>query len=653
MVEEIRTVCNRDCPDSCSIVATVKNGKIVKHKGDPKHGVTRGFLCYRGNHYLDRLYSDDRILHPLRRTGKGWERISWDDALDLMTEKLCHFRKQYGAHSVTYISYSGIRGQVAQVMARTFWDHFGGVTQMRGGLSVEACYEAQVSDFGDECTPTPEDLANSDAFIIWGKNVAITRVHCWPFIKAARKRGAPLVVIDPVRCRTAERADLHLALKPGSDGMLAIGIARILLKKEQFDKAFVEKHCANFLAYRKLILSISMQDVINATGISLENIEKVAALYLSKKPLATLIGLGPSYWKQGVESVRLIDALAAMTGNIGISGGAVHTDINGGAGLDHSILTPPLKNEHRSIMLPKLGDEILSTTNPQIKMGIVAGANPAATCPDTGRVLEALNSLEFLVVIDHFKTATAEAADLFLPCTTYLEMDDLVTAYGHHWLSLSQAVIPPLGEAKSDVSIYKALAERLGFGEALTGEPSEWIDRMLAPLNKQGINREALITQPMLNPAHNPIPFVDRKFRTPSGKFEFITEFDHKTIVGPSDNQLYFIATKTLKMVNAQINTEDLPSEPRVKAHPDTIFRFGLKSGDLIVVESNVGSVIAIIDADDDIHPEVLLFNPATWKGDLQGVNQLRESHISDIGEAAAMHETLVTLYKCPSAQSV
>jgi anaerobic selenocysteine-containing dehydrogenase len=646
MTEKIRTVCNRDCPDSCSIIATVENGKIVTHKGDPKHGVTRGFLCYRGNHYLNRLYSKDRILVPQRKTKKGWERISWNDALDLMAEKLLHYRKTFGALSIAYVSYSGIKGQVARVVRRIFWDRFGGVTLMRGGLSVEACLAAQVLDFGDECTHAPEDLANSDAIVIWGKNVAITRVHCWPFIKEARKRGALLVVIDPVRCRTAEKADLHLAIKPGSDGMLAVGIARLLLEKEQVDREFIENHSANFQHYREMILSIPMQEVLNATGVSLDTIEKVADLYANTKPLATMIGLGASYWKQGGASVRLIDALAAMTGNIGISGGGAHTDIDGGAGLDQSLVNSPLKNKHRSILIPKLGDEILATTNPQLKMGIVAGANPAATCPDTGRVREALDSLDFLVVIDHFMTATAESADLFLPCTTYLEMVDLVAAYGHHWLSLGQAVIPPLGEAKSDTTIFKRLAEKLGFGDALNGDESKWIDHLLEPLNKHGITREALIEHPILNPEHPPVPFTDRKFRTISGKYEFVTKFNHKIHHKSSNNQLHLIATKTLKMMNAQINMEDLPSDPRVQAHPETIARFGLCAGELVVVKSRVGSVTATIEGHDDVLPEVLLFNPAAWKGDLQGVNQLRESHLSDMGEAAAMHETMVTLHK-------
>jgi len=277
-------------------------------------------------------------------------------------------------------------------------------------------------------------------------------------------------------------------------------------------------------------------------------------------------------------------------------------------------------------------------------MGFVAGANPAATCLDTGSVLKGLKSLDFLVVIDQFMTATAEAADLFLPCTTYLEMDDLVTAYGHHWLGLCQAVVPPQGESKSDSTIYQELAQLLGFGEVLAGEPSILIDRMLAPLNKYGITREKLIDAPMLNPTIDPVPFADKKFGTASGKYEFVAQFKPPKSNTKFQKQLQLLATKTLKMVNAQINLEDLPASPCVLANPETINDLDLSTGEQVVVESKVGSVQALLEADPTVLPGVLMFNPAAWQGDMQGVNQLRELAISDLGVAAAFHETLVTI---------
>ena len=641
--QQLRTTCNRDCPDSCGILVTVKDGRVVEHVGDPEHGVTRGFLCHRGNHYLERFYSDERLRHPQRRTKSGWERIGWNDALDLVAERLAHHREQDGPLSALAVSYSGIKGLVTKLLWRKFWAHFGGATTTRGGLSVEAAQAAQVRDFGRAGTHAPDDLAYSKAIVIWGKNVAVTRVHAVPFIKEARARGAELLVIDPVCCATARMADHHLALRPGSDGMLAIGVARLLLEWGAIDEGFVAERCLGFAKYAEKIRSVELHEVCAATDLAREELERLAQVYAETKPLATLIGLGPAYWRDGGSTIRLIDALAAITGNLGVPGGGAQTDLDGGEGLDLTAFEDLPAAESRRLLLPRLGEEILAATYPPLRVGFVAGANPAATCPDTGRVREGLRSLEFLVVVDQFMTATAELADLVLPCTTYLEMEDLVCAYGHGWLSLCQEVVPPLGEARSDADIMRALAGRLGFGPALAGDSREWIERMLRPLDDPRLSYEELKQRAAVNPGLPRIPFADGRFDTSSGKCELVDDFDPRSHE-PHPGQLRLMATKSLKMVNAQINPEDLAVEPVVRAHPATIAEEGLVDDRLIFVESEAGRVRARLRADESVRRDVLLFNPAAWQGDLQGVNQLRESTLADLGGAAAMHETLVRL---------
>jgi anaerobic selenocysteine-containing dehydrogenase len=534
MEQELRTTCNRDCPDSCGIVVTVKDGIIIKHRGDPSHKITRGFLCYRGNHYLDRFYSKERILYPQRRTKKGWARISWDDALDMAAENLTHYRDTLGPLSILVVYYSGIRGSVAKLLGSIFWSHFGGATFSHGGLSIESAQAAQDLDFGRNCTHAPEDLENSAGFMIWGKNIAITRPHAWQFVTSARKKGARLHVIDPVQCQTAKRADAYYQIRPGSDAMLACVIGRILIEQGAVDRAFIDRYGHGFESYRKHVLSVSLDEV------------------------------------------------------------------------------------------------------------------SAATAPDTGSVYRSLDSLEYLVVVDMFITASAENADLFLPCTTYLEMDDIITAYGHHWIGLSRRVVPPLGEARSDVEIMQDLAERLGFGSALEGEPLQWAARLLKPLNAQGLMIDELTRTSLLNPLQTTVPFSDRNFLTPSGKFEFITE-PPATAAPAMGDELQLIATKTLKMLNAQVNSKDNVDEPVVKTHPETLTNLGFKSGDHVLVESSAGRVRALIDADENVRRDVLLFNPAAWRRDLQGVNQLREAVLADMRDAAAMHETKVRLRTLPA----
>ena len=641
---DYRTTCNRDCPDSCAVIATVKDGKIIRHKGDPEHGVTRGFLCSRGNDYLKRFYDPDRLLYPLRRVNRGWQRISWDDALDLIAGKLRHYRDAYGPRSVLVVNYSAIHSWIPRVLSRLFWAHFGGATFSTGGLSVEASHAAQQLDFGGDCTHEPEDLVHSKAFVIWGKNVAVTRQHWMPFINQARKNGAFLAVIDPIYSEMARKADRFYQIRPGSDGLLAIGVCRLLLERGSVDQDFIANHTQGFEAFRQMVFSYALEDIVKAVDLSLEQIKEIADLYAARKPLATFTGLGPAYWSNGGAMIRLVDALAAISGNIGIPGGGMSTDIEGAAGLNLSMLREAPRSENRRILLPRLGEDILNAKDPALKMGWIAGANPASSAPDTGRVQEGLRSLEFLVVVEQFMSATAELAHLVLPCTTYLEMDDLVTAYGHHWIGLTNRVVPPQGETKTDGEIFQLLAERLGFGAALAGDPETWMQKILGPLAAEGLTLERLKEKAHHNPKAVSVPFADRKFRTPSSKFEFITQFTPAP--GPTNGGLHLMATKTRRMVNSQILPEDLPGEPVARVNPAFLSEKGFGEGEKAWVVSKAGRVKVRLAGDERVRRDVLLFNPALWKGDLNGVNQLREALLTDIGNGAAMHQTMVTLMR-------
>jgi len=640
--KDYRTTCNRDCPDSCGVIATVKDGKIIRHKGDSEHGVTRGFLCSRGNDYLKRFYDPQRLLYPQQRKGNGWQRISWGEALDLIAEKLKYYRDTYGPRSVLVVNYSAIHSWIPRVLGRLFWSHFGGATFATGGLSVEAAHAAQHLDFGGDCTHEPEDLVHSKAFVIWGKNVSVTRQHWMPFINQARKAGAPLAVIDPVYSEMARKADRFYQIRPGSDGLLAIGVSRLLLERQAVDESFIKDHTRGFETYRQLVFSYRLEDIAKAVDLSPDQIKEIADWYVNKKPLATFTGLGPAYWSNGGAMIRLVDALAAISGNIGLSGGGMSTDIEGAAGLNLSMLHGAPKGQNRRILLPRLGEDILRTKDPALKMGWIAGANPASSAPDTGRVQEGLRSLEFLVVVEQFMSATAELAHLVLPCTTYLEMDDLVTAYGHHWIGLTNRVVPPLGETRTDGEIFQLLAERLGFGQALAGEPRAWIQKFLEPMASEGINIERLKERAYRNPNAASVPFADRKFRTPSGKFEFIAQF--APVLNPMTGGLHLMATKTLRMVNSQILPEDLPEEPIARVNPTILSEMGFKEGERVWVVSKAGKIKVRLAADEKVRRDVLLINPALWKGELSGVNQLRESLLTDIGDGAAMHQTTVTL---------
>ena len=303
----------------------------------------------------------------------------------------------------------------------------------------------------------------------------------------------------------------------------------------------------------------TLSEVAAATDLSVNQIDEIADCYAGTKPVATLVGLGPSYWPHGGASVRLIDALAALTGNIGVSGGGVSTAFSRRPPFDWSMLDGAGPSAGRQLLLPQLGEAILGATDPALKVGWIAGANPAATVPDSSRVKAALQSLDFLVVVEQFLTATAEFADVVLPCTTYLETDELVTTYGHTWLGLAQAVVPPEGEARAGCPHLPGARGPPGLRVGTGWTPAAWMRRLLGPLAPHGVTAEALRERPRPIPLAPQVPFADRRFPTASGRFELLNQFAPPAPRPAED--LHLVATKTLRMLNSQILPEDLPAE--------------------------------------------------------------------------------------------
>ncbi|MBI5532013.1 MAG: molybdopterin-dependent oxidoreductase [Deltaproteobacteria bacterium] len=639
-----RTTCNRDCPDACAVLAEVEGGRVVRLRGDPAHPVTRGFLCSQGRDFVQRQNSPDRLLHPMERTASGWRRVSWDSALDQIAERMLRVRDESGPLSVLAVRYSGLRGRVQKAMTRLFWGHFGGATTVTGGTCTESMDAAQRLDFGPRTrlAHPPDDIVNSAGIVLWGRNLAVTHQHWIPFLDAAKRKGARVVLIDPVRTASANRADRHLAIRPGTDRLLALAVARIVIESGSFDAGFVREHTLGFEAFRALCQRWSLEETALATDLPRAAIEELASLYGQHRPVSTLVGLGLCGWKHAGETVRAIDALVALSGNLGIAGGGVTGDIDYVAGLDDVDIGVPEVKGTRTIRLPMLGDEILRTTAPPLRLGWVAGANPAATAPNPDRVQQGLQSLEYLVVVEQFMTATAELADMVLPCTTWLESDDLVSSYGHDELGLCAAVVAPPGEARSDVEIFQGLAGRLGFGPALAGNADLWMRRLLRSLEGSGVDLDRLRQGAVHNPRAPRIPLADKVFGTPSGKMELVQACAPPD--EPVAGALHLMATKTLRTINHQVLDEDLSDKPVARVHPTTLQSWGLEDGAEGWVVSSAGRIRALIQADASIRADLVLVNPGVWKGDPCGVNQLREVLLTDVGDCAAMHETRVTL---------
>ncbi len=694
----IKTACTRDCPDSCGLLVRRRDGLLAEHRGDPDHGFTRGFLCRKGRAFLRRHYSPDRLLHPLRKAPGGWRRIDWDEALDLAAERLAHYRDACGAASVLSLRYNGSLGILKKVCHLAFWEAFGPVTVTRGGMSGEAGSHAQRLDFGAQHAHDPEDLRHSRSIVIWGRNPTVTNVHLVPRLREAQRRGARLVVVDPIYTATARLADRWLSVLPGGDGALAAGACKVLLERGLYNGAFAEGHTEGFDAFRARVEALSWREIERWSGLGRAACEELAELYAAP-PVATWLGIGPQYYRQGVDNYRLIDALAAISGNLGIPGGGASQNIDGWAHLDYSLLrrragsasgtalgsgaaAPP----RRRLSLPRLGEELSRRDlDPAVRMAWVSCANPVSSAPDSRAVARGLASLDFLVVVDQFLTETAELADLVLPATTYLEEDDLVASYGHNWLSLVNRAAPPRGEAKSDQEIYALLADRLGLDLGLppvagpAAPPAgvqELRNLVLSRLAPLGLGPAELANGPRRNPAAPEVPFAGGAFATPTGKYRLVTEWDLAPAPSPPGYSLRLLGVKASNHFNSQLTEREGDEIPAVRLHPTTAAAHGLSPGELVLVRGQVGAdtagdatavapgalqrrpgapesppgapeappeaVEARLELDDRLPPDVLHFPHTVWLDDRGGINRLRRAHVSRQGEVAAFHETWV-----------
>ena len=650
MERQIATTCTRDCPSCCSIMLTVKDGRIISHRADPRNPITRNFLCVKGNRYLERYDSPERILTPLRRNGDQFVPISWDEALDTAAAKLTKTRAESGPLSTLWTQYSGSLSLLNLMMPRIFWIHFGGSTMTRGGISIDALQAAQEHDFGACLLHEPKDLRNSRSVVVWGRNPAVTHVHLVPFLREAQKNGAGLTVVDPRYSETARFADHHIAPRPGGDGYLAIAVAKEIHRRRDQVPDVVESRSEGWKGYLAMLDQYDETDLLQKADVRRDQVKHLASCYLDHQPCATFLGLGVNWWKEGGAHSRLIDALVFMSGNIGIPGGGANFfnmefPFDTGVFKDETAKAAarggsPVKP--RRLLLPLLAREIEAAQDPPIRMAWISMFNPVSSAPDSNHMKKALQNLDFVIVTEQFMTATARCADLIFPATTYLEEDDVMYSHGSSYIGPVNAAVPPKGETRSNMQIFQGLAKRLGFGEALQGKPREWIARTWAPLDAQGISMEAVKRGPVKR-VQPLIPYENGAFRTLDGKFQFITDYAGRE---EEKDGFFLLMVKRKSLLNTQLLDQDAETRPTVSLNPKVMAEMRLRDGDRVWVCSPLDRVEAVLKGSEFIRPDVAELGPSVWKDDQGGISRLRPAVISDLGPTAAVNETKVTIWK-------
>ncbi len=500
----VHAVCSHDCPDSCGVLVTVDEatGRAVKMQGDPSHPVTRGFLCGKVAKYLDRVYSPDRLLYPMRRRAgvpkgslaqgheaEAFERISWDEALDEVAARLKKIAAEFGPESVLPYSYAGTIGKLAYgSMDRRFF-HRLGASQLDRTICSTAGGAALLSVYGVKLGTPPEDFAHAGLIIAWGANVHGNNVHLWPFIEEARRKGAKLVVIDPYRTRTAALADEHLAINPGTDAALALGMMHAIFSMGLEDCEYIARCTTGFdeLKAHALRSEYSVEKVAAATGISAEVIVRLARDYAmagrvgaeNSGPAVIRLNYGIQRSENGGTAARAVCMLPLLTGAWKYKGGGLQLSTSGSFPFNDKALqmpelmqASPLGRAARVVNMSLLGQALTSLGSkaedgPPVKALFVYNSNPAAIAPNQNDVLRGMRRPDlFTVVHEQFFTDTADYADVLLPAPTFLEVKDVQGAYGHLFTQVSEQAIAPLGEAKSNVALFGEMGRRMGFAEA-------------------------------------------------------------------------------------------------------------------------------------------------------------------------------------------
>jgi len=694
MKRVVHAACPHDCPDACGTLITVEDGRATRIQGDPNHPVTQGFLCAKVAKYLDRVYSPDRVLYPMRRVaakGTGgaaaFRRISWQEALDEIVASLKRVSAAFGPESVLPYSYGGNLGVLNGGSMDMRFFHRLGASQLLRTICATTGGEAMVSIYGRKVGTEPEQFRHAKYIIAWAANIHGNNVHLWPFIEQARRDGGKLVVIDPYRTRTAKVADWHIPINPGTDVALAMGLMHIIVRDGLHDEDYIARYAEGFEELEKRLPKYTPQRVSQWTGIAGRDIERLAQEYASLRPAAIRLNYGIQRTQNGGAAVRAVCMLPVITGSWKEVGGGLQLSLSGGYGLNTTalertdlMLNSPLGRVARSINMVELGKALTEVNDPPVKALFVYNSNPAAVCPEHNLVVRGLKRDDlFTVVHEQFFTDTTDYADILLPATTFFEHKDLVKSYGHLYLQVSHPAIEALGECRSNVDLFAALARAMEFEDACFRETvDEMIDGALASgapqlagLTRKRLEREPQVrlnvhgdesSQPWLPFAHG-FPTATGKARLYDGELiaqgmdpvaEFVPPEESRHTQKAKSYPLELLARKADNFLNSTfVNLPGLQKMER--QHELEISRVdaearGIKNGDRVRVFNERGEIVLTAQVDGTVSPGVVgaRLGWAKLSEDGININVLTSARLADLGGGATFYATLVEVERVP-----
>jgi len=676
----VRGACPHDCPDTCALLTTVENGRAIEVRGAPDHPATAGVLCTKVARYLDRTYSDLRLLHPMKRVGKKGEgrfaRISWDEALETIATRFAEIaRSADGPQAIVPYSYAGTMGLLqGSSMDRRFF-HRLGASLLDRTICASAGKAGWGAAIGASVGMDVEQFENSRLIVIWGSNAVTSNLHFWTRAQEAKRRGAKLIAIDPYRSVTAEKCHEHIALLPGTDGALALGVMHVLIAEELLDRDYIDRYTLGFTELAARAAEWSPQRVAQTCGIEAAQVTGLARDLGTIKPAAIRVNYGMQRVRGGGNAVRAIACLPALVGAWRHPAGGALLSSSGTFPVDQAALERPdlIAGAPRTINMSAIGDALLDAADPPIKAIYVYNSNPVAVAPESSKVRRGFARDDlFVVVHEIFQTDTADFADILLPATTQLEQTDVHLSYGHLYAVANNPAIAPLGEALPNTEVFRRLAARMGFSEPCFADSDDAMARQAwrrtdpraadldwDALKKDGWRRLAL-------PAIH-APFAQGNYPTASGKCEFwsatqqaLGEDPLPAYLPPRESAasnpdlaktypLAFISPPARNFLNSSFaNLPQFVAEektPKLDLHPLDAAARGLHEGDVVRIRNDRGSFTAALRVTDRARPGVAVAPSIWWQKlapDGRNANAVTSQALTDMGRAATFYDCLV-----------
>jgi len=671
-MKEFITVCPRNCYSTCTFRVFTEDGRVVRILPYEGNLATPEGPCIKGLSYLEREYSSERIINPLRRQPDGsFVHIGTDEALNIIADRLVETKVKHGPHSVLFYRGSGYSG-LSNDISGSFWRLFGGATTTYGNLCWPAGLEAVRLTLGDVKHNLPWDLANASMIILWGKNSAETNVQEMIHIEKARQNGAKLVVIDPRRTLTADKADMLIRPRPGTDAALALAMARVIIDRGLTDKEFISRHVSGFGQFAAS-LQITPDKAQEITGIPAQTIIDLAVAAAGAGRLTIVAGYGFQRYTNGGQTIRSVLSIPVITGMVGKPGCGFNF-----ANLQSYIfdeVKEPLsyypdqetdKPFRRAISMATFGPDFYALGEPAIQFAWIERGNPVIQLPGSNEVKKALESVPFKVVVEQFMTDTAAMADIILPAKGIFEQADVVGSYWNPYAQYKPKIVDPPGEVLPESEIYWRLAQRMSLntGEAGIPAPGQYDDWLRERISlTPGFEREELMQKPVI-PEQNEHPaYGNMKFNTPSGKIELLSDsaaklwgvnplptFEPLNDFGEGHLPLRLMTPNIASRIHSQFgNLEVIRSvveEPAWEISVADARSRDLKSGDRIRVFNSRGEVTGRVSVTQRVKSGSLVFPNGIWLDEGGGVNRLIAPSETDMGHGAAFHNTRVDIEK-------